>query len=132
MFVKFDSVSNKSVHMVGLLLDTDNPSEWTTVSDELAQQGRLVNDPAGIRPETKEERDTELALLAISSQVFSVRRQRDVLLAESDKLVLQDLWVKYSAATKTAVSTYRQELRDLPLQSGFPTDVIFPTVPTTV
>jgi len=53
----------------------------------------------------------------------SVRSQRDKLIAETD-------WMALSDNTLTeAWALYRQALRDITTQSGFPHDVIFPTKP---
>ena len=53
-----------------------------------------------------------------------VRRHRDRLLAASDWTQLPD-----APVDKTAWATYRQELRDIPQQSGFPDNVIWPEEP---
>lgn len=52
-----------------------------------------------------------------------VRTERDTLLKETDVWALSD-------RTMTAEQTaYRQALRDIPDQSGFPTDITWPTKP---
>lgn len=56
-----------------------------------------------------------------------VRQERNKLLADSDWTQTSDNGL--SAEKKQAWATYRQELRDITLQSGFPTDVVFPTKP---
>ena len=53
-----------------------------------------------------------------------VREERNALLAETDYLALSD--VTMSAAW----ATYRQNLRDIPAQSGFPNSVTYPTKPS--
>tara|TARA_R100000963_G_scaffold35018_1_gene31030 strand:+ start:751 stop:1032 length:282 start_codon:yes stop_codon:yes gene_type:complete len=53
-----------------------------------------------------------------------VRAERNGLLAETDYLALSD--VTMSDAWKT----YRQNLRDLPAQSGFPNSVTYPNKPS--
>ena len=57
-------------------------------------------------------------------QSKQVRAERDRLLAETDYLALSD--VTMSDAWKT----YRQNLRDIPAQSGFPNSVTYPTKPS--
>ena len=57
-------------------------------------------------------------------QSKQVREERDRLLAETDYLALSD--VTMSDAWKT----YRQNLRDIPAQSGFPNSVTYPTKPS--
>ena len=53
-----------------------------------------------------------------------VRAERNGLLAETDYLALSD--VTMSDAWKT----YRQNLRDIPAQSGFPNSVTYPNKPS--
>lgn len=53
-----------------------------------------------------------------------VRKQRDELLYRSDWTQVADAPVDQSAW-----ATYRQALRDIPSQAGFPNDVNFPTEP---
>ena len=74
-----------------------------------------------------------------------VRAIRDKLLAESDKeMVLDrmglevptgasftawlDFFKKLGAAVSGEMARYRQELRDIPKQEGFPYSVVFPTI----
>ena len=54
-----------------------------------------------------------------------VRAERDNLLSISDWTQVDD-----SPVDKSAWTTYRQALRDIPAQSGFPTNVTWPTKPT--
>lgn len=56
-----------------------------------------------------------------------IRRQRDALLRACDWTQLPD--VSISEERKQQWSDYRQALRDLPEQEGFP-NVVFPTPPT--
>lgn len=57
-------------------------------------------------------------------QAEDIRKQRDTLLAKSDWTQLPDAQVN-----KTAWATYRQQLKDLPSQSGFPLNVQWPEPP---
>ena len=52
-----------------------------------------------------------------------VRSERNSLLAETDYLALSD------TTLSSEMSTYRQALRDITSQSGFPTNVTWPTKP---
>jgi len=54
----------------------------------------------------------------------SVRSKRDSLLQKSDWTQLPD-----APTDKSAWATYRQALRDVPQQSGFPDNVIWPEKP---
>ena len=53
-----------------------------------------------------------------------IRNQRDLLLAESDWTQVPD-----APVDQQTWAEYRQALRDVPQQSGFPTDINWPTKP---
>jgi len=59
----------------------------------------------------------------------SARAQRNGLLAESDSQVLPDRWAAMTTEQQTAWAVYRQALRDLPQQAGFPTTINWPVKP---
>ena len=54
----------------------------------------------------------------------NIREQRNFLLSESDWTQVSD-----SPVDKTVWATYRQELRDITVQEGFPFNVTFPAMP---
>ena len=55
------------------------------------------------------------------------REKRDRLLEESDYYVMPDY--PATASGLVAVKTYRQNLRDISKQDGFPSDIVWPTKP---
>lgn len=59
-----------------------------------------------------------------------VRAKRDALLAETDFLMMPDYPLGEEDAT--ALKTYRQGLRDVPTQEGFPTEITWPDFPATL
>lgn len=61
---------------------------------------------------------------ATARTAASVRGQRARLLFESDWTQLPD-----ASVDSAAWATYRQALRDVPTQTGFPTEVSWPTAP---
>lgn len=73
-------------------------------------------------------REIELTAAQIAidneSQAISVRSIRNALLSACDWTQVAD-----STADKQAWATYRQALRDVPSQAGFPRDVQWPTQP---
>ena len=79
-----------------------------------------------VRPErTQTEEEAQYIDPAELERVkaMDVRWERDRLLAETD-------WWGVSDQTMTqAQSDYRKALRDIPQQSGFPSDVTWPTKP---
>ena len=62
---------------------------------------------------------------ALEQEADEVRTQRNALLVESDWTVLPDAPV----ADEQAWKDYRQALRDVPQQEGFPQEVVWPTKP---
>lgn len=60
----------------------------------------------------------------------SVRAKRDSLISETDYLLASDYPI--SAEDLEAVKVYRQALRDVPQQEGFPFDVVWPDLPVIV
>lgn len=56
-----------------------------------------------------------------------VRSQRDELLADTDWTQVLDAPI--DATSREAYRTYRQALRDIPEQPGFPGDIIWPELP---
>lgn len=56
-----------------------------------------------------------------------VRAKRDRLIADTDYLLTPDYPI--GAEDLEAVKTYRQALRDVPQQEGFPYDVVWPSLP---
>ena len=87
----------------------------------------LVN---GVSREYTEEEYTQAAIDAqsvLAGLPNTVRKERDNLLTKCDWTQVNDS--PLNAEQKTAWATYRQALRDIPSQAGFPLDVIWPTQP---
>ena len=68
--------------------------------------------------------DDEAKVSADVQQAKSVREDRNRRLSETDWTQLDD-----APVDKTAWATYRQALRDIPAQSGFPWEVTWPAKP---
>ena len=86
----------------------------------------LICDNGVMRPANEAELgqmriDAENAQAQLPNQI---REQRNRLLANSDWTQIPDCTVD-----KQAWLEYRQALRDITTQSGFPTDVVWPTQP---
>lgn len=58
-----------------------------------------------------------------------IRHRRNVYLEKSDGYVLPDRWEDYTAEQKLAWKTYRQALRDIPQQQGYPVTIVWPHPP---
>ena len=70
------------------------------------------------------EMDDEAKASLDATQAKSVREQRNKLIAECDWTQVAD-----APVDKQAWATYRQALRDVPTQAGFPWDVTWPDAP---
>jgi hypothetical protein len=70
------------------------------------------------------EMDDEAKASLDATQAKSVREQRNKLIAECDWTQVAD-----APVDKEAWATYRQALRDVPTQAGFPWDVTWPEAP---
>ena len=76
-----------------------------------------------------ERSEEEIEVDRVPIQASSARAQRDKLLAATDWAVLPDSPLDESS--KTSLKTYRQTLRDVPQQAGFPETIIWPDRPET-
>ena len=72
-----------------------------------------------VEDKTQDELDAETA-----QKATEVRYKRNMLLTQSDWTQLAD-----APVDNLAWAVYRQSLRDITLQAGFPFDVIFPVIP---
>ena len=127
-YTKFDETG----YGTGLMITkTDDMTGVYEISDlELTTNGlRLKLDNGTVRSETEAEHAAELLRLKGISDIRLKRAQRNVLLDESDALVLPDRWASYTQQKQTNLANYRQALRDFPQQAGFP-NIDFPTAPT--
>ena len=82
---------------------------------------------AALRTEDELEVDRQIAMQPTEAEV---RAQRDKLLAETDWTQVADAPI--ASATRSAMRVYRQLLRDVTEQEGFPTQVVWPEMPTVV
>jgi hypothetical protein len=128
MFVKFNE-QNMAKEVLGLLPPTENLADWTMVSDELMSARRIIKDGDIIRAATDAECDAELNTLRVAAAANKMRWERDQALTLSDNLVLPDRFAKFTAAQQATITTYREALRNLPNQPGFPLEVTIPGAP---
>jgi hypothetical protein len=79
--------------------------------------------------ECSQEEQEQYALDVIQYETvilpMTIRGERNALLVSSDWTQASDV----PQATKDAWAVYRQALRDVPQQSGFPTNITWPTKP---
>lgn len=71
----------------------------------------------------------EVTVEEVAETADEIRARRDRLLAATDWAVLPDS--PLDAQSLEAVKTYRQALRDVPQQDGFPGTITWPEIPAT-
>jgi hypothetical protein len=76
---------------------------------------------------TMSELDAEAKAAKDAEAAKAVRAKRDNLIAETDWLVIKNLELNQNVPGKWEV--YRQDLRDIPQQAGFPHNVTWPVKP---
>ena len=100
-------------------LDTTDTD--TTINND-AVMSLIGTDFTAYVPPTQAELD--------AAEAASVRADRDGRLLEVDAIAGNALrWAALDADTQATWATYRQALLDVPQQSGFPTDITWPTKP---
>ena len=77
--------------------------------------------------QTAAEQETAYKASKDAEQAKNVRASRDTKLAETDWIVIKNL--ELNANIPGAWEVYRQALRDIPAQSGFPWTITWPTQP---
>ena len=70
---------------------------------------------------------TEALRIYTAGQAALIRQQRNAALAETDWTQLSD--APFSEEEQAAIRAYRQSLREIPQQEGFPGEYVFPAVP---
>ena len=102
----------------------ENPSlfDWDGMIPLYKWDGEVI-------PRTEEEIEAERAELSLPT-AEEVRSQRDKLLAETDWTQVLDAPI--SAESREAFRVYRQDLRDITEQEGFPANVIWPDMPEAI
>lgn len=109
----------------------EDMTDWYEVSEELfvaTERKRFRLDSGVVRAETEEEFDAYMQALKLSSEANKVRQDRNFLLEESDKYLLADRWSQFSSTQQQKITAYRQLLRDITQQPGFPLEVTWPTL----
>jgi hypothetical protein len=98
-----------------------DPSDTDTTIDNAAILALVGDDFGAYVAPTQAELDAALAA--------QVRAERDSLLVVVDAVVSNPLrWASLSSDKQNEWSTYRQDLLDVPQQSGFPSTVTWPPV----
>ena len=150
-----DAVIKFAVNITAKQMDTDNGSDNqnTETVYEYDTYSLITKNRAGLEDDISSnlERWTEKARQEeIDSLSANIRAQRDALLADTDKDfaldridlnipdkvttstllgAVKDIFAVLGSVCNSEMAKYRQALRDIPQQEGFPYDVRFPSKP---
>lgn len=117
------NVSNEELEQFGyfLVTPTDEPAFDYTKN---VVRGAVAGDSGLVESWQETAASQDEVAERVANKSNEVRAERDAKLASSD-------WTQVADATvdKAAWATYRQALRDIPQQAGFPYNVIFPVTP---
>jgi hypothetical protein len=115
--------SNELVAELGLDVVFETPAPSTTVYQTAFKDGVEQVDGKWVWKWSINEMDDDAKAAKDAEAAKNVRTTRDAKLAETD-------WTALSDVTMSAEMTaYRQALRDVPAQAGFPHNVTWPSKP---
>lgn len=120
---KYDSYTLETINRQGLAEDLEiKYDDWLAAAKQ-AEYNRLA----------KEVRAKRNALLAATDKEFTFDRLGitipDKITATTLLAVVKTICTELAAACSCQMAVYRQALRDIPQQEGFPYDVKFPSKP---
>ena len=108
------TITNARYTATGAITATINEQEMT-IPDDMGNRHRKMLEDANVSIE---------AYVAPPTTAEQIRAERNGLLTASDWTQVAD-----APVDQAAWATYRQALRDVPEQNGFPTDVVWPEKP---
>ena len=119
-------IATKTLSSLGNYHVQGEPNTVDELFDSIYEDGEL--EPIKV---TVDRAAFDAAYATVNDEFASgqVRFERDRLLAESDIAMLPDRYAAMSEEIKTAWSEYRQGLRDITSQAGFPHNVVWPFKP---
>lgn len=116
--MKLAKIENGAVENI-IVVDPDNIPDWCSDWPEATEETQVGGGYDGKSFSEPPEPPVDLEKLAAD-----IRAKRSQLLAASDWTQVAD-----APVDQVAWATYRQALRDIPQQAGFPTDITWPTKP---
>lgn len=105
-------------------LQVVTPMYFDPATQKRVEVDAFLNDGVWTQKYEVLELDSDEAVAKSNEQARLVRNERDRLLANCDWTQVVD-----APVDQTAWATYRQALRDLPDQEGFPFEVVYPDAP---
>jgi hypothetical protein len=122
----FHYLSNEELKKHGWL--PWNLVEVVVEADEVYGPSSIViSASAVVETQTKRKKTADELAADVANKATEVRAKRDELIAETDWIVIKSL--ELGQSVPSAFEVYRQALRDVPAQSGFPFNVTWPVKP---
>lgn len=123
----FHYLSNEELKKHGWL--PWNLVEITVEADEVYGPSSIViSDSAVVETQTKRKKTSDELAQENAQKASEVRAERDRRIAETDWIVIKNLELNQNVPGVWEV--YRQALRDVPSQAGFPDNVTWPVKPS--
>jgi hypothetical protein len=119
--------SNELVAELGLDVVFETPAPSTTVYQTAFKDGVEQVDGKWVWKWSISEMDDDAKAAKDAEAAKNVRTTRDKLIAETDWIVIKNLELNQNVPGVWEV--YRQNLRDIPAQAGFPHNVTWPSKP---
>ena len=117
------NVSNEELEQFGYFLVTPTNEPAFDYTKNVVR-GAVAGDSGLVESWQETAASQDEVAERVANKSNEVRAERDAKLASSDWTQVAD-----AAVDKAAWATYRQALRDIPQQAGFPYNVIFPVTP---
>lgn len=124
IYVKF----NDEGHSVEMTNVNPSSTDYVELGDDMMGK-HLIKQGDSIREMTESEIEDVFKKAMIASQTIAVNNQAEHLLKNSDSLVLPDVWEAYTKEQKELVSAYRNALKNIDKQEGFPLEIVWPEAP---
>ena len=120
-----DTEANNSGNSLVFVVEKPEPQYDQSLQYLVKNSQPVIENSNWVLNWTIENMSTDQQAEALKNKAASVRNQRNNLLSESDWTQMSD----NPLSNKTVWATYRQELRDISKQTGFPWSVTWPEKP---
>ena len=124
IFVKF----NEKGHAVEMTNINPNSTDYVELGEDFMGK-QLFKAGDAVRVMTEAEIEEMLKEANLAGQTIAVKNMANTLLKQSEALALPDAWSSYTDAQKAKVTAYRDFLRKVELQKGFPLEIVWPELP---
>jgi hypothetical protein len=124
IYVKF----NEAGHSVEMTNINPDSSDFIELADEMMGK-HLKKVGKKVIELTDEEVEDKFLKARIAAETISANNKAKLLLTESESLALPDAWDSYTKIQKSKVTSYRDYLRNIEKQKGFPLDLEWPELP---